>query len=126
MILYNRLLYYEFASTNTSFIKTTYSVYWNNNQSAPMTVNIRYRKDKIYTYFEGDQQTFTIQPGESFQMPDIVIYEEEGSYYYISPADVCWDMYLQEMEQVNVSCGDEVRNISGKDIKDYLTTRLVN
>ena len=126
LILYNRLLYYEFVPTFTSFIKTTYSVYWNNNQSAPMTVNIRYRKDKIYTYFEGDQQTFTIQPGESFQMPDLVIYEEEGSYYYISPADVCWDMYLQEMEQVNVSCGDEVRNISGKDIKDYLTTRLVN
>ena len=125
LILYNRLLYVDLTSDFSSPKKYVYSTYWQNNKNTSMNVNITYRKDKTYIYYEGNQLSFTIQPGESYQLPDFVVYIDEDAYYYNSQYDVFMGFYLAEMESVVVTYGDTELNISGKNILDYLETRII-
>ena len=88
-----------------------------------MNVDLNYRDDKIYIYYEGDQKSFTLQPGETYPLPDLVVYIDADAYYFESQYDIFMRLYLTEMERVVVTYGDEEIIISGNDILDYLEIR---
>ena len=123
LILYNRLLYAELTSYCSSPKKYIYSVNWKNDTNITMNVDLNYRDDKIYIYYEGDQKSFTLQPGETYPLPDLVVYIDADAYYFESQYDIFMRLYLTEMERVVVTYGDEEIIISGNDILDYLEIR---
>ena len=123
LILYNRLLYVDLRSYFSSPKKYIYSVNWKNDTNITMNVDLNYRDDKIYIYYEGDQKSFTLQPGETYPLPDFVVYLDADAYYFESQYDLFMHLYLTEMERVVVTYGDEEIIISGNDILDYLEIR---
>ena len=121
LLLYNRLLYFDLGIPY-NFVKYTNSVYWKNSMQVPMEVSLKYRKHKIYTYHDGDLSCI-IQPGESYQMPDFVVYCLKGASYFESPWSSFWNCYTMEMDQIVITYGDKVYNKTLDGTEDFLNQR---
>ena len=75
-----------------------------------MVVDIRYRNDRIYSLV--DKINCTIQPGESFQMPDFYYVEYDGQIEIQPSADSWYGLYINEMESVVITYGDKTYNMA--------------
>ncbi|MCI7729236.1 MAG: hypothetical protein PUC14_03610 [Bacteroidales bacterium] len=110
LILYNRLLYFLLGEHPDNEIEYNSSVIWKNDMSVPMVVDIRYRNDRIYSLV--DKINCTIQPGESFQMPDFYYVEYDGQIEIQPSADSWYGLYINEMESVVITYGDKTYNMA--------------
>ncbi|MGM9794600.1 MAG: hypothetical protein ACI3ZZ_00015 [Candidatus Aphodosoma sp.] len=110
LILYNRLLYFLLGDHPENEIEINSSVIWKNNMSVPMVVDIRYRNDRIYSLV--DKINCTIQPGESFQMPDFYYVEYDGQIEIQPSANLWYGLYINEMESVVITYGDKTYNMA--------------
>lgn len=110
LILYNRLLYILLGEHPENEIEYNSSVIWKNDMSVPMVVDIKYRNDRIYSLI--DKIYCTIQPGESFQMPDFYYVEYDGRIEIQPSADGWYGLYMNEMESVVITYGDKTYNMA--------------
>ena len=110
LVLYNRLLYFLLGYHPEDEIEINSSVIWQNAMSVPMVVYIKYRNDRIYSLV--DEINCTIQPGDSFQMPDFYYTENDGGMEILPSADGWYSLYVNEMESVVITYGDKTYNMA--------------
>lgn len=128
--LYNRLLYAELDWELSAYLigcnkyKTELQVFWKNGMTEPMDIEIKYREHKIYIVGP-DIITHTIRPGETFQMPDFVIYSDD-TYTFLAHVDVSWNAYTSDIETLTISCGDLHYNLATDGKRDFINHNAYN
>ena len=106
--LYNRMLYFDLIcelDSETGWEKTVRRVVWENGMDDPMTIDLTYVENKIYTL--GGDVHCTLQPDETLELSTFAIYANDNPSFK-AWLDSYWDMYYSEVESLRITCGEKI------------------
>ena len=106
--LYNRMLYFDLIcelDSEAGWEKTVRRVVWENGMDDPMTIDLTYVENKIYTL--GGDVHCTLQPGGTLELSTFAIYANDNPSFQ-AWIDSYWDMYYSEVESLRITCGEKI------------------